>query len=106
MINISRNAAIDILRSKGEIMKHKIRCNESMFLISANPELTDTIGIKSLVSKLPSECVVVLNMVYYGGYTTFDTATALCVPEGTVKTRLRKAIKILRKNFQHIVVAQ
>lgn len=104
MLNIARNAAIDTLRSKGEIMKRKIEGDETIFPFSTKSDQTDSIGIRSLVSRLRPEYIVVLDFVYFKGYTVIDTASALCLPVGTVKTRLHLGIKGLRKSFQHVGV--
>ena len=104
MINIARNAAIDVLRNKGD-MRDKTRSEESTSGMSVNAHQTETIGIRSLVAKLPAEYAVILEMAYYKGCTTSEIANTLSLPEETIKTRLREGIKILRKNFQDIKVA-
>ncbi|MNR68890.1 ECF RNA polymerase sigma factor RpoE [compost metagenome] len=52
-----------------------------------------------MVNALKPELNIVLNMVYFKGYTHAEAAEELSLPLGTVKTRIRMAIMELRKNF-------
>jgi len=103
MINIARNAAIDKLRSKGEIMQGKIRTGDD---IVSNIESgmkteqsTDTIGLRAMVAELKPEYYSIVNLAYFGGYTLDEISKTLDIPLGTVKTRMRHAIKLLREKF-------
>ncbi len=101
MINIARNAAKDALRSKGEIMKHKILADTVVLEdMPVKADHTDSIGMKALVCKLRPECRMVIELIYFKGYRIIDIAEALVIPEGTVKTRMREGIKSLRKSFE------
>ncbi|AFM00198.1 RNA polymerase sigma factor, sigma-70 family [Desulfitobacterium dehalogenans ATCC 51507] len=55
-----------------------------------------TLSIKLAVQALPEDLRKVIVLRYFGGYTIADTALILGIPEGTVATRSRKALKILR----------
>jgi len=52
-----------------------------------------------LVEKLKPEQKIILELVYFKGYTHVEVSEELGVPLGTVKTRLRMAIIELRKYF-------
>ena len=103
MLNISRNAAIDKLRSKGEIMKGKIQKGEDVVNSIANTQKaeqqTDTIGLRSMVASLRPEYHSIVDLAYYKGYTLDEISKTLDVPLGTVKTRMRAAMKQLREKF-------
>jgi RNA polymerase sigma factor (sigma-70 family) len=101
MINIARNTALDKLRSKGEIMKGKIRGNEEIVNINAGKSeiSTDTIGLKKMVSELKSGQKEIVDLAYFKGYTLDEISKALDTPLGTIKTRMRQAIKTLRQRF-------
>ena len=60
------------------------------------PEL---LGVKDLVEKLKPEQKVILDLIYFKGYTHLEAADELSIPLGTIKTRLRMAIIQLRKYF-------
>jgi RNA polymerase sigma-70 factor (ECF subfamily) len=103
MINIARNAAIDKLRSKGEIMKSKIHGGEEV-VYNAQKDLktevaTDTIGLKDAVAELKPEYQVIVNLAYYKGFTMDEIAKTLEIPLGTVKTRMRHAMQLLRQFY-------
>lgn len=105
MINIARNAAIDKLRSKGEIMKAKIQTGDD--IVSniqqgiKTEQRTDTIGLKQMVGGLKPEYQSIVDLAYFKGYTMEEIAKTLDIPVGTVKTRMRYAIKTLRSNFDN-----
>ncbi len=103
MINIARNAAIDKLRSKGEIMKGKIQTGEDIVTnIGENlstEQRIDTIGLKQMVAGLKPEYQTIVDLAYFKGFTLDEIAKTLDMPLGTVKTRMRHAIRLLREHF-------
>jgi RNA polymerase sigma factor (sigma-70 family) len=103
MMNIARNLAIDKLRSKDFKNANKNQDIENnVDFIDTQKEVTfnaDAIGIKDMVTSLKPEFNLVLDMVYFKGYTHVEAAEELDLPLGTVKTRIRMAIMELRKNF-------
>lgn len=103
MINIARNAAIDKLRSKGEIMKSKIHTGEDVVYNieqgMKTEQLTDAIGLREMVAGLKPEYQTIVNLAYFKGFTLDEIAKTLDMPLGTVKTRMRQAIKTLREHF-------
>lgn len=105
MINIARNAAIDKLRSKGEIMKSKIQTGDDVVSnVSAErrtEQSTDTIGLKKIVSELKPEHQAIVDLAYFNGYTMDEISKTLVIPLGTVKTRMRQAINQLRQKFNN-----
>lgn len=56
----------------------------------------NTIPLKMAVQNLPENLRKVIILRYFAGYTIAETAEILDIPEGTVATRTRKALKILR----------
>ena len=103
MVNIARNLAIDKIRSKdfkNQAKNHELENNVTFIDEQRNtvykPEL---MGIKDLVSTLKPEQKSILDLVYFKGYTHVEAAEELGVPLGTIKTRLRMAIQLLRKHF-------
>ena len=103
MLNISRNCAIDKLRSRGEIMKSKIQKGEHVVDNLTNSrrteQQTDTIGLRSMVAGLRPEYHSIVDLAYYKGYTLDEISKVLGVPLGTVKTRMRAAMQQLRQQF-------
>ncbi|MEI8279414.1 MAG: RNA polymerase sigma factor [Bacteroidota bacterium] len=103
MINIARNTAIDKLRSKAEIMKQKIHTGEDVVDNIGGKmkteQATDTIGLREMVAGLKPEYQTIVNMAYFKGYTLDEISKTLDIPLGTVKTRMRHAIQLLREHF-------
>jgi len=56
-------------------------------------------GVKNLVQTLKPEQKLIIELVYFKGYTHVEAAEELGIPLGTVKTRLRMGIQELRKHF-------
>jgi len=103
MVNIARNLAIDKVRSKdfkNQNKNHELENNVTFIDEQRNtvykPEL---LGVKDLVDKLKPEQKIILELIYFKGYTHVEVSEELDVPLGTVKTRLRMAIIQLRKYF-------
>lgn len=104
MLNIARNAAIDYSRSKQFKIENKLQGIETaryeMSGRSSGQSNSDFIGVKEQVAKLKDDYRVLIDMIYFGGYTQEDAAKELNIPLGTVKTRVRAAIIKLRETLK------
>ncbi|RFM29882.1 RNA polymerase sigma factor [Deminuibacter soli] len=99
MLNITRNAAIDMVRSKGyQNTKQNQELTESVYDAggSALPNV-DKIGLRKVVHTLREEYRVLVDLSYFQGFTQEEIAKMLDIPLGTVKTRLRAALIQLRQ---------
>ncbi|MDD4089835.1 MAG: sigma-70 family RNA polymerase sigma factor [Tissierellia bacterium] len=56
----------------------------------------DSIHIKLVINSLPEDLRKVIILRYFGGFTISETAEILGIPDGTVSTRTRKALEVLR----------
>lgn len=56
----------------------------------------DALPLKEAVERLPRELRAVIVLRYFAGYTLAETAEILKLPPGTVSTRQRKALSLLR----------
>ena len=103
MANITRNRSIDTLRSKrykNIARTYEIDINiKAIDVRQSNTFNIDTIGLRELTAKLEQKHFEVLDLVYFAGYTHVEAADILTLPLGTVKTRIKNAIKELRKYF-------
>lgn len=59
-------------------------------------ESFDALPLKEAVRRLPKELKDVVVLRYFAGLTVAETSEALDIPMGTVSTRQRKALKLLR----------
>ena len=100
MLNLTRNLAIDKTRSK-EISKegktsgidnlvNRIDRHESV------EQGVESIGVRDILKNLPEEQKFVVEYLYFKGYSQSELAEEFNIPLGTVKTRLRLAMKQLR----------
>jgi len=96
-------STIDKLRSKD--FKNQNKNQELEINVTFIDEQRNTVykpellGIKELVQTLKPEQKLILDLVYFKGYTHVEAADELGIPLGTIKTRLRMAIQELRKHF-------
>ncbi len=108
MLNIARNLAIDYLRSSAHQQQLQ---NLNVDLFSLN---VDYIGAKSSLNKeiefrdfknnalkLESKYAEVIDLIFFYGYTHEQTAEKLNLPLGTIKTRARKALEMLKILYQY-----
>lgn len=103
MLRLTRNMAINQTRAKNYKVHHK---NEELTdyvnIIDTTSQQTipdHHIGLRQQVHKLRPEYKDVIELAYFQGLKQEEIATALKVPLGTVKTRLRNAIIELRRDF-------
>lgn len=100
MANISRNLAIDKLRSK-ELKKADKTDSMHTYVTDSIAgtkafQNIDGIGLAEALKALREEERFVLEMTYFKGYTQSEITKEFDIPLGTVKTRLRMAMKSLR----------
>jgi len=102
ILNIARNAAIDMVRSKGfRQMKQNREIDDPVYAVSGSTaQQIDHIGLRKMLSKLKEELQQVLELAYFSGYTQEEISDILKIPLGTVKTRVRTGLKQLRELMQ------
>ena len=102
ILNVARNLAIDKTRSKSfrnsqlDISADQREVYYSSEMSTSQPEY---IGLKDLIKHLREEEKVMVELIYFQGYTRTEVADELNIPLGTVKTRIRSAVIKLRKFF-------
>jgi RNA polymerase sigma factor (sigma-70 family) len=100
MLNLTRNLAIDKTRSKEIGKEGKTRGIDNLVNTIDRREFTeqgvDSIGVKDILKGLPEDQKFVVEHLYFNGYSQSELAEEFNIPLGTVKTRLRLAMKQLR----------
>lgn len=99
MTRICRNAAIDKTRSKDYRLTETSMNAVDIVSISDTPVKESDVNrpeIQELVSRLPVNQRELIDLSYFQGYTHQEISENLEIPLGTVKTRIRSAIKNLR----------
>lgn len=100
MLNLTRNLAIDKMRSKEISRESKTSGIEYLVSTIDNKEFTeqgvDSIGVKEILSALTEDQRFVVDHLYFKGYSQSELSDEFNIPLGTVKTRLRLAMNQLR----------
>jgi RNA polymerase sigma-70 factor (ECF subfamily) len=100
MARIARNTAIDFLRSR----RHRLARATTAWVPADHADLrayhqAEAPDLPALVAALPHNYRQIIDCVYVQGYSQSETAEALNMPLGTVKTRGRIGLRELRKVF-------
>jgi RNA polymerase sigma factor (sigma-70 family) len=100
MLNLARNQAIDKTRSREISKEGKTGGIDSIVNRVENREFTeqgiDSIGVAEIMNVLPQDQKFVVEHLYFKGYSQSELAEEFNIPLGTIKTRLRLAMKQLR----------
>lgn len=101
LLNIARNTAIDSLRRNQ--FTQPMPTNETILSVLGNrleEEINqETMDMADQIRLLDDNQQAILNLVYFFGYTQEEAAQALHIPLGTVKTRIRAALRRLREVY-------
>lgn len=80
--------------------KKELRRRKREYLLEAIPEeateMYDALPLKEAILHLPQELKEVIILRYFAGYTLAETSQILEIPQGTVVTRQRRALQVLR----------
>jgi len=103
MLNITRNICIDFLRSKQHRQELQVASNSAEALegaVTPCAQVDDTVmDLQKFTRQLEDKHRQVIEMVYFKGYTHEEVAQMLNIPVGTVKTRSRTGLKLLRNLY-------
>ena len=99
LVAISRNAALD--QRKTRDFKQSQTSNSTLQVVTLENEPSTNNGLEKLMAKqlleqLPEKYKCLINMSFFEGYSHHEIAEKLDLPLGTVKTRIRSALKHLR----------
>ena len=103
LLNIARNTAIDKTRSASFRQNGKIQgLDASVYnnIKLSHQQNPDHIGLKAIVGNLEDKYRVIIDLVYFKGYTQQEVGKYLGIPLGTVKSRVRIALRELRHVFE------
>lgn len=100
MLNLAKNQAIDKVRSK-EISRENKTGGLENFVSGFNKgefseQKIEGIGVKEILTALSEDQRFIVDQLYFKGYSQSELAEEFNIPLGTVKTRLRLAMKQLR----------
>jgi RNA polymerase sigma-70 factor (ECF subfamily) len=100
--NIARNSAIDMVRSakyrnlqKTESLDNPVYSNNDP---DVNIDIKDS-GLEKVINSLDEKYRMIIEKLYFEGYSHNELSKEMDIPLGTVKSRLRLAIKELRQKL-------
>ena len=100
LLNIARYTAIDVTRTT---MYRQSICTDDVSTLSYNlytePLYVDGLDIREVAGKLKNKYYQLVDLIYFQGFSQQEAAEEVGIPLGTLKTRLRQAILLLRQNF-------
>lgn len=103
MINIARNQSIDKTRSKGfKNSSQNSSLEDSVYVSETVPSAgasVDTMDVHNWLLHLPEENRQLMRLAYFMGYTQEEISKELNMPLGTVKTKIRNSLIVLRKKL-------
>lgn len=79
-----------------ELRRRRRLAGEEALPDTAGPDAYDALPLREAVQRLPEELRQVVVLRFFAGYTQAETAAALDIPQGTVATRQRRALALLR----------
>ena len=100
LLMLTRSRAIDRIRAARRDGGQSISFDAAVVAAPSTSDDDDTRVIREAVVMLPTEHRQPLELAFYEGYTHSEIATLLKQPLGTVKTRIRRAISLLRTTIQ------
>jgi RNA polymerase sigma factor (sigma-70 family) len=103
MLNLARNIAIDKLRANTSRKTELTSSLQLQHMDSRGPSTSmqvDHIGLNDLVAQLPPDQKMVIDLIYYLGYTQAEVSEEYGIPLGTVKSRVRLAMNHLRSKIE------
>lgn len=103
MYQIARNAALDCKKSMVKHRAEEIQIAETV--VSHNTMVNvDTINITSQLNTLPEKYRSVVDALFFQGYSQREWSQKSGLPLGTIKTRLRIALRELRVVYDKGVI--
>ena len=101
--NIARNTAIDRVRSASYRKQRETTSTENLVstdvLGSVETHIADP-GLQKVLDSIDPKYRQLIDLAYFQAYSQREIEKELDIPLGTIKTRLRKAVEILREKLQ------
>lgn len=104
MVQVTRNTALTFMQSKSYRESLKRDSLDMFDHVNGNTTLiqqinVNKIGLNGLITQLEEKYQTIIDLVYFQGYTQQEVEVFLGIPLGTVRSRLKIALRELRKAF-------
>ncbi len=101
LFTITRNKVFDIWRALPPVEDRGGPDLETLMDTTENPDPALVATLRQALARLPEEQRRPLVLAYFGGFTYEEAARSLAVPVGTLKSRIRAALRQLRALLEH-----
>ncbi|HTE85558.1 MAG TPA: sigma-70 family RNA polymerase sigma factor [Dehalococcoidia bacterium] len=110
LMSVARNRAVDEVRSRGRRRLREVMpapgADDPADPQAVDPQLAAQLAdergeVRRALDLLPQEQRIAIELAYFGGMTQQEIASVLDTPLGTVKTRVRLAMRKLRISLEH-----
>lgn len=101
--NIARNTAIDKVRSAGFRKSKETTSTENLVsidVLGSEESQTADAGLRQVLDSIDPKYRQLIDLAYFQAYSQREIEEELGIPLGTIKTRLRKAIDLLREKLK------
>lgn len=103
LLNIARNTAIDKTRSKsfrhnGQLQSIDLALHDQRDF--STQRQVDQIGVRKVVEAMEEKYRIIIDLLYFQGFSQQEAHEYLGIPLGTVKSRTRIALRELRRIFE------
>lgn len=106
LLSITHSRAIDLLRSetsrRAREERARRRADGGYDLEQEIFDVTTAENVRGAVSKLPDPERKAIELAYFGGHTYREVAAIMKEPEGTVKSRIRSALRRMRHELASV----
>lgn len=93
-----------LIRECQRELKHSRRFRPLEDVPELTAEMLDHLPLQEAVARLPKDLRDVVILRYFSGYTQAETADTLEIPQGTVATRQRRALQLLRLELEEVCI--
>lgn len=100
MMRIARNGAINHINSKSSRQAKNIQSDDNLVYLSDNYQSVkklENFDMKGAVNRLELKYRSIVDLIYFQGYTQKEVSDQLNLPLGTVKSRIKIALRELKK---------
>ena len=104
LMRIARNLAINYVQSKNVRQQSKIQSDEDLVYLGdnkKNAKAMEAFDLKGNVTHLENKYQEVIELIYFRGFTHVEASEHLDIPIGTVKSRIKIALRKLRETYDY-----
>ncbi len=101
LYQIARNTTLNTLNLKGERTNRLMDYKDQFKIDPSIQSNYETLDIKGVLKNLDKKYIDVIELIYFKAFTFKEASEALNLPLGTVKTRVRYALKEMKKYYDY-----